>query len=119
MPTNPGAAPSLPVQPGPTPAAPRTSGLSAETSGTLTVWVPFDAKVTINGRETSSTGSRRQYVSHGLKSGLAYKYVVHAQVVRDGQVVEDTRNVVLRAGEITAVAFGFNTTTTAGLALAR
>ncbi len=105
--------------PTPTPAAPKTSDLSTETSGSLTVWVPFDAKVTVNGRETHSTGSRRQYVSHGLTAGLAYKYVVHAEVVRDGQVVEDTRTVTLRAGDITAVAFGFNTTTTDGLALAR
>ena len=52
----------------------------------LTVWVPYDAKVTVNGLETHSTGSRRQFVSFGLKPGLSYKYVVKAQVVREGQV---------------------------------
>jgi uncharacterized protein (TIGR03000 family) len=90
------------------PAMPKTSGTSADESGVLTVWVPYDAKVSINGLETKSTGSRRQFVSFGLKSGLSYKYVVKAQVVRSGQTQEDTRTVTLTAGQVTAVAFGFN-----------
>jgi len=102
-----------PVAPGnppaaPAPAEPTTSSTSAETSGVLTVWVPYDAKVTINGLETRSTGSRRQFVSHGLKPGFSYKYVIRAQVVHNGQLQEDTRTVTLTAGDITAVAFGFN-----------
>jgi uncharacterized protein (TIGR03000 family) len=92
------------------PAAPKTSGTSADESGVLTVWVPYDAKVTVNGLQTRSIGSRRQFVSYGLKPGLSYKYEVKAQIVRNGQVLEDTRTVTLTAGEITAVAFGFNTT---------
>ena len=83
---------------------------AAENSGMLTVWVPYDAKVTVNGLETRSTGSRRQFVSFGLKPGFSYKYVVKAQVVRNGQIQEDTRTVTLTAGQITAVAFGFNVT---------
>ncbi len=75
----------------------------------LTVWVPYDAKVTVNGRETRSTGSRRQFISYGLKPGFSYKYVIRAEVVRNGQPQTDTREVTLTAGEITAVAFGFNT----------
>jgi uncharacterized protein (TIGR03000 family) len=74
----------------------------------LTVWVPFDAKVTVNGRETRSTGSRRQFISYGLKAGFSYRYVVQAEVVRNGQPQTDTREVTLTAGQITAVAFGFN-----------
>ena len=89
---------------------PKTSGTSADESGILTVWVPYDAKVSINGLATKSTGSRRQFVSFGLKSGLTYKYVVKAQVVRNGQTQEDTRTVTLTAGQVTAVAFGFNVT---------
>jgi uncharacterized protein (TIGR03000 family) len=98
-----------PLTPTPQAPAPKTSGTSSEESGTLTVWVPYDAKVTVNGLETRSTGSRRQFVSYGLKSGLTYKYEVKAQIVRNGQVLEDTRTVMLTAGDINAVAFGFNT----------
>jgi uncharacterized protein (TIGR03000 family) len=107
MPVEP-AAPAMPAAPAP--AMPKTSGVSAEESGILTVWVPYDAKVTINGLETKSTGSRRQFVSYGLQSGVSYKYVVKAQVVRNGQTQEDTRTIMLTAGQVTAVAFGFNTT---------
>jgi uncharacterized protein (TIGR03000 family) len=105
MPMEPGAVPATPTPPTPN----KTTATSAENSGVLTVWVPYDAKVTVNGLETKSTGSRRQFVSYGLKAGLSYKYVVKAQVVRNGQIVEDTRTLSLTAGQISAVAFGFNT----------
>jgi uncharacterized protein (TIGR03000 family) len=111
-PVEPSALPTEQAPPAPAPsepAPPKTTSTDAETSGILTVWVPYDAKVTVNGLETRSSGSRRQFVSNGLKPGLSYKYVVRAQVVRDGQLVEDTRTVTLTAGQITAVAFGFNT----------
>jgi uncharacterized protein (TIGR03000 family) len=90
------------------PVAPGGSANSAEQSGILTVWVPHDAKVTVNGLDTRSKGSRRQFVSFGLQPGLSYKYVVKAQVVRNGQTQEDTRTVVLTAGQTSSVAFGFN-----------
>jgi uncharacterized protein (TIGR03000 family) len=115
MPTETPAAPA-PLEPTPpapggalTPVPQKTTETSAEQSGMLTVWVPYDAKVTVNGLETRSSGSRRQFVSYGLKPGFSYKYVVVAQVVRDGQVQEDSRTVTLTAGQITSVAFGFNT----------
>jgi len=112
----PSQAPEQPVAP-PLPPQNELPGLntppnttSADTSGVLTVWVPYDAKVTINGLQTKSTGSRRQFISYGLKPGFSYKYVIHAQLVRDGQLLEDTKTVTLTAGQVTAVAFGFNTT---------
>lgn len=102
------AEPPVPAEPGSAPAPAPKAGMSASESGILTVWVPYDAKVSINGVATKSTGSRRQYVSFDLKSGLSYKYEVKATVVRNGQTLEDNRTVVLTAGETTAVAFGFN-----------
>lgn len=102
------AMPAEPAAPTPPPPAEPSAGMSAAESGFLTIWVPYDAKVTVNGLETKSTGSRRQFVSYGLKPGFSYKYEVKATVVRNGQTVEDNRTVILTAGEITAVAFGFN-----------
>lgn len=102
--------PDAPEPAMPEPTMPETSDSSAQNSGVLTVWVPYDAKVTVNGLETKSIGSRRQFVSFGLKPGFSYKYVVRAEVVRNGQLQEDTQTVMLTAGKITAVAFGFNTT---------
>jgi uncharacterized protein (TIGR03000 family) len=77
-------------------------------SGQLTVWVPYDAKVIVNGLETRSTGSKRQFVSFGLKPGFNYKYEVRARVIRDGVAVEETKVVTLTAGGRDSVAFGFN-----------
>jgi uncharacterized protein (TIGR03000 family) len=93
-----------------------TNNATPETSGILTVWVPFDAKVTINGLATKSTGSRRQFVSYDLKEGFSYKYEVKAEVVRDGKIIEDSKTVVITAGDSTSVAFGFNILPAAGLA---
>jgi len=108
-------APALPGSDVPAP----TTGITPDQSGVLTVWVPYEAKVTINGLETRSTGSRRQFVSYGLKPGLSYKYVVVAQVVRNGEVIEDTKTVVLTAGKITSLAFGFNADSNNQVALAK
>ncbi len=87
-----------------------------DNSGLLTIYVPYDAKVTVNGYETVSKGSRRQYVSHGLKSGLAYKYEIRAEVLRDGRPAIETQTVTLTAGDHTSVAFGFNVSEVEGLA---
>jgi uncharacterized protein (TIGR03000 family) len=125
--------PNVPVEPGMTPAAPApglpgteptapgtpTTNVTPDNSGTLTVWVPYDAKVTINGMATKSTGSRRQFVSYDLKEGFSYKYEVKAEVVRDGKIVEDVKTVVLTANSNNSVAFGFNITPAEGLASAQ
>lgn len=64
----------------------------------------------INGLVTKSTGAHREYVSYGLRPGYVYKYEIRAQVVRDGQLVEDTSTVYLAAGAHKAVAFRFDPT---------
>ena len=77
-------------------------------SGMLTVWVPYEAKVTINGLLTKSTGSKRHFVSYGLRPGYTYKYEVKAEIVREGKIVTEEQTVSLTAGERGGVAFGFN-----------
>jgi uncharacterized protein (TIGR03000 family) len=112
-------APAIPAIPGEKPAAPgATSAPTLENSGLLTIWVPNEAKVTINGMATRSTGSRRQFVSYGLKPGFSYKYEVHAEIVRDGKIVEENKIVMLTAGERGALAFGFNIGTEEAVAAA-
>ena len=69
------------------------------------VVVPQDAIVFVNGRRTMKTGSQRDYYSVGLKHGYDYRYVVRAQIVRDGNVIEDTREVVLRLGDNECITF--------------
>jgi uncharacterized protein (TIGR03000 family) len=87
-----------------------------ENSGLLTIWVPAEAKVKVNNQPTRSTGSKRQFVSYGLQPGMSYKYVVDAEIVREGKIVAESRTISLTAGEHGNVAFGFNTATAEGLA---
>ena len=79
-----------------------------ENSGLLTIWVPGGAKVFINGMETKTKGTRRRYVSHGLQPGLTYKYVIRAEIVRNGKIATETKTVNLTAGSDEGLAFGFN-----------
>jgi uncharacterized protein (TIGR03000 family) len=79
------------------------------TSGTtrdavLTILVPQDAIVTINGKETVTAGTHRQFISRRLEFDQNYKYVVLAKVVRNGKVLTDSQEVVLRAGDKKTVA---------------
>jgi uncharacterized protein (TIGR03000 family) len=99
---------------------PRTTSTeeTSENGCLLTVWVPSDAKVTINGMLTKSTGGRRQFVSYGLQPGFVYKYEVKAEVtLKDGKVYTESKTVSLRAGEREGVAMQFNDETSALAAL--
>ena len=104
--------PEEPEQPAaPAPAAgDSTSGRSSarEDSGVLSISVPAQARVIINGLVTNSTGADRQYVSYGLKPGFVYKYEIRAQIVRDGRLIENTSTVHLAAGAHKGVAFRFD-----------
>ncbi len=75
----------------------------------LTLSVPADAKVIINGYTTTSTGAQRKYVSKGLDAASSYTYQVHAEFTRDGQPVTEERTVKLVAGQSSSLAFGVAT----------
>ena len=74
-------------------------------NGSLTINVPADAKVFVNGLPTTSTGTQRTYVSRNLTPGQSYTYEVRAEVVRDGQTISDVKTVRLTAGQEYAAAF--------------
>jgi uncharacterized protein (TIGR03000 family) len=90
------APPKLPTPP--TPAAPKPAPedsaapaaklqsrmLRAE-SLLLTLVVPAEAKVLINGHATTTTGTERLYVSNGLKAQKIYPYRVEVVIPRDGE----------------------------------
>ena len=85
-------------------------------NGVITIEVPYDAKVTVNGTLTKSTGSQRKFFSTGLVPGSTYEYEVKAEVVREGKIVVETQTVLLTSGEHNRVAFRCNTPGTEGLA---
>jgi uncharacterized protein (TIGR03000 family) len=85
----------------------------------LTVWVPNEAKVLINGLTTKSTGSTRSYVSYGLKLGQMYEYKIKAEVVREGKIITEEQTVLLQAGTQRSVVFGSSIPSVEGLATTR
>ena len=72
----------------------------------LTVSVPTDAKVFVNGLPTRSTGERRQYTSTGVQPSAIYPYQVRAEFVRDGKPVSEEKTVRLTAGQTGSLEFG-------------
>jgi uncharacterized protein (TIGR03000 family) len=82
---------------------------NAPSNGTLlTVHVPAEAVVYINGNLTKTTGTLRRYVSIGLEQGRRYTYEVQAVIPgQDGQRA-DNRTVHVRAGQAAEVAFPFD-----------
>ena len=76
-------------------------------SALLTVAVPEDAVVYVNGYRTRSTGARRRFVSTGLQRGESYGYEVRAEIERDGKRIDRTRVVSLSAGRKADLTFEF------------
>jgi uncharacterized protein (TIGR03000 family) len=109
----PGGAPPVPANPpGPSDAAPAQGNQTyhptygpLRSSALLAVKVPTDAKVFVNGRETSSTGIDREYISRDLQPGARYNYDVRAEFTRDGQSVSENKSIQLIAGQTAKVDF--------------
>lgn len=80
----------------------------AASEATLTVNVPAETKIFVNGAPTRSRGEVRRYVSRGLTPGQEYSYEIKAELDRDGAAVQETKLVKVRAGETIQVAFELN-----------
>ncbi len=74
-------------------------------TATLTVTVPADAQVTVNGHQTTSEGTVRQFKSRGLKEGYVYTYVVEASYSVDGEEKVESKSVKLRSGDSQNIVF--------------
>ena len=106
VPADPSVPAPAPPAPGETPAPGAEKPASLRhIDGTLTVEVPAEAKIYVNGQETSSTGEIRQYISRNLQPGYNYSYEVRAEMIVDGKPVNQIKTVDLKAGEVAKVAF--------------
>lgn len=97
---------ATPATPDATAPADAAKGKSAYIgAGLLLVMVPADAKVTVNGKETTSTGGERQYISRNLMRGSNYNFVVTATTVRNGKANTMTKTATLTAGASAELSF--------------
>ena len=67
--------------------------------------VPEDARVTINDRLTSIAGRERTFVVPGGQPEEQYEFVVRVEFERNGQTVTETKQVALRGGQVSSLAF--------------
>ncbi len=93
------------------PAPKKTGATSAP--ATIVVSLPADARLVVDGAQTSSTSDRRTLVTPELQFGETYTYTMQAEVVRDGRTVAQTQQVSVRGGEVSTVNFNFSTQTVA------
>lgn len=83
---------------------------SQESTATVVVSLPADAKLTINGWTSKNTTATRRFRTPPLEQGKDYYYTVRAEVVQNGQSVVQTREIAVRAGQETRVPLDFSTT---------
>lgn len=94
--------------PPPSAAVPPASALpqGEDDAGTrITVRVPPDAEVWVDGQKMRQTGNARQFIVPPLEPDRDYHYAIRARWAEDGRVVERTREVTVRAGDRLAVSF--------------
>jgi uncharacterized protein (TIGR03000 family) len=89
--------------PDPTPKKETRSAAPA----TIIVSVPAGARLIVDGAPTTSTTERRTLVTPNLQFGSTYYYTMRAEIVRDGQTVVQTQDVMVRGGETSTVQFQF------------
>jgi uncharacterized protein (TIGR03000 family) len=95
----------VPVAPAPVmPPVPGTEGKKDKesvlpTKAKLLVEVPTDAKLYIDDRLMKTSAPVRSFSTPTLDDGQAYYYILRAEVVREGKTYQETKRVIVRAGE--------------------
>ena len=76
---------------------------NGDTGGRVSIVLPADAKLLFNGTPAVGGGAVRTFQTPPLRPGLTYRYVLTAEVVRDGRTERVSETVTVRAGETTRV----------------
>ena len=71
----------------------------------VVVTLPADAKLSVEGKTLKTSEGQREFITPQLEAGTNYRYTIKAEVVRNNQVVTQSREVRVRAGETTRVSF--------------
>jgi uncharacterized protein (TIGR03000 family) len=75
-------------------------------AATVVIKAPTDAKVYVDGQETTRSAAEETFTTPALELGRAYQYTFKAEAVRDGKTVTLTRRVEVQAGRQSQVDFG-------------
>ncbi|HEY8503306.1 MAG TPA: TIGR03000 domain-containing protein [Gemmataceae bacterium] len=92
------------ILPGPAKEMPKGSdSASAPAPATISVTLPADATLTIDGAPTQSTSGVRTFTTPALEPGQVYHYTLRAEVEREGKTLTASERVEVRAGATTRV----------------
>ncbi len=102
--------PSVVIPPQSNPETP-TSGTSVvqDAPTRVTVYLPKNATLYVNGSYCPLTSSKRSFVTSTLKAGKRYYYTLRVDHVENGQRKSRTRRVVLTSGQHVQVHMGLMT----------
>jgi uncharacterized protein (TIGR03000 family) len=103
---DPGAAPKKEGELVEPPMPPKKTEAPATTK--LVLNVPADAKVTLAGIDTKSSGASREFVTTLLSGSAWTDYSVRVEVERDGQTLVEERSVTLHPGDSREMTIEFN-----------
>jgi uncharacterized protein (TIGR03000 family) len=78
-----------------------TTKVAQSGQATIILTVPADARVTFNGKPTTTRSTSRVFVTPPLQPDRVFHYDVKAQVDRAGRTVTVTRRIAVRAGQVT------------------
>ena len=87
------------------PTAPKKTTSTQLERAQLVVDLPTDAKLFVDGKAVKTGAAKRTFNTPPLEAGQAYYYMLRAEVVRDGQTVEESTRVIVRAGEVARASF--------------
>src|SRR6516225_9725771 len=81
-----------------------STAVASPTPATIEVTLPSEAKLIIDDRITASTAAKRVFVSPPLDPGMDYTYTIKVEMIRDGQFMTASKDIIVRAGDIAKVA---------------
>lgn len=79
---------------------------------TLNVSVPAGAKIYVNDKPTTSTGTVRRFVSRDLEPGYKFEYEVRAEMRVDGRLVREVKTIQMTSGDTKDIDFKLDPTET-------
>jgi uncharacterized protein (TIGR03000 family) len=86
------------------------SGESTASPAHITVRLPADARLTVDGVDCPLTSDTRTFETPALVPGQKYYYLLKAEVVRNGRTIAQTRRADFHSGERVRVSFDLGTT---------
>ena len=72
----------------------------------MSISLPADAKLYVDGQLTRTMDKAvRTFLTPDLEEGQEYRYVMKAEVVRDGMLQSETKTIIVKAGAEISEAF--------------